>query len=1182
MGVKDGVELEAPERNVRRGGLRGALNWYLAWALPGMGMFSEAYIVFSSGQIGTFQQVLYPTCYATVVDCEYALVKHVASYILICGIMAGMLLWGFLGDYTGRKWGSRCVSAIMLSGCILLTFSPWAGSPYGYFAYFVTAQTWYGFGVGGEYPMASTSAAERSSTTPELRAYRGRQVVLVFSNQGMGNLICSIVILISMAIFGQTGSAKQMTFTGAQSVLALTYGFGAVACVIMVLYRFIYLHESKLFEEVALIESSIPQQGTQSASVLRHHAVSLRQYWPRQLAASVTWICNDFAFYGNKLQQGLFISLLYPTATPFVKQQWTVLNGFIALLGYYAAAWIIDRKWYGRVRMQNVGFLAMFVFYIIIYGQWENMGAHGAPGAGVQAFQALYYLSSFFNQFGPNATTWLVAGEIFPTDIRSSYHGFAACMGKLGAIIASLWISYIADQRKVFLVSALWGIAGWFFTTVWMPDTTGLELEEYDRMQRYLLEGRFKDYRGEAVNPRHLSLWEIYVLGWHKQYDPVADKKAFEVEVQRLSCIPQAMEEMGRLSKLSKDEFVRLSMALKASALRGFLSIECSNTLAANMGPLVPKPNVRRSGIWGALDWYLAWALPGAHNAILRPTIGIRLPKNQASFDAVLGSCLAACGRALICYQALYCAASGQVGTFQQVMYPTCFVDVVDCEYALVKHVASYILICGIMAGMLLWGFLGDYTGRKWGSRCVSAIMLSGCILLTFSPWAGSPYGYFAYFVTAQTCSHGFGCANTCRYGFGVGGEYPMASTLAAERSSTTPELRAYRGRQVVLVFSNQGMGNLICSIVILISMAIFGQTGTVKEMTFTGAQSVLALTYGFGAVACVIMVLYRFIYLHESKLFEEVALIESSIPQQGTQSASVLRRHAVSLRQYWPRQLAASVTWICNDFAFYGNKLQQGLFISLLYPTATPFVKQQWTVLNGFIALLGYYAAAWIIDRKWYGRVRMQNVGFLAMFVFYIIIYGQWENMGAHGAPGAGVQAFQALYYLSSFFNQFGPNATTWLVAGEIFPTDIRSSYHGFAACMGKLGAIIASLWISYIADQRKVFLVSALWGIAGWFFTTVWMPDTTGLELEEYDRMQRYLLEGRFKEYRGEAVNPRHLSLWEIYVLGWHKQYDPVADKKAFEVEVQRLSCIPQAMEEMGRLSKLDKDEFASLSGH
>jgi hypothetical protein len=42
---------------------------------------------------------------------------------------------------------------------------------------------------------------------------------------------------------------------------------------------------------------------------------------------------------GNKLQQALFIGLLYPTASPFKKQQWTILNNFISLLGYYAAAW---------------------------------------------------------------------------------------------------------------------------------------------------------------------------------------------------------------------------------------------------------------------------------------------------------------------------------------------------------------------------------------------------------------------------------------------------------------------------------------------------------------------------------------------------------------------------------------------------------------------------------------------------------------------------------------------------------------------------------------------------------------------------------------------------------------------------------------------------------------------------
>ena len=44
----------------------------------------------------------------------------------------------------------------------------------------------YGFGVGGEYPMAASSAAERSATTPELRHLRAQQVILVFSNQVRG------------------------------------------------------------------------------------------------------------------------------------------------------------------------------------------------------------------------------------------------------------------------------------------------------------------------------------------------------------------------------------------------------------------------------------------------------------------------------------------------------------------------------------------------------------------------------------------------------------------------------------------------------------------------------------------------------------------------------------------------------------------------------------------------------------------------------------------------------------------------------------------------------------------------------------------------------------------------------------------------------------------------------------
>ena len=116
--------------------------WYFSWALPGIGMFSEAYIVFSSGQIKTQQQTMWPSCFTKYIDCEKEMVLHLAGYIQICGIMAGMIMWGPLGDIIGRKWGSRIVALIMLSGAILLTFSAYAPSAYGYFVYYMVAQTW--------------------------------------------------------------------------------------------------------------------------------------------------------------------------------------------------------------------------------------------------------------------------------------------------------------------------------------------------------------------------------------------------------------------------------------------------------------------------------------------------------------------------------------------------------------------------------------------------------------------------------------------------------------------------------------------------------------------------------------------------------------------------------------------------------------------------------------------------------------------------------------------------------------------------------------------------------------------------------------------------------------------------------------------------------------------------------
>ena len=59
----------------------------------------------------------------------------------------------------------------------------------------------------------------------------------------------------------------------------------------------------------------------------------------------------------------------------------------------------------------------------------------------------------------------------------------------------------------------------------------------------------------------------------------------------------------------------------------------------------------------------------------------------------------------------------------------------------------------------------------------------------------------------------------------------------------------------------------------------------------------------------------------------------------EGTQlKVTGWKLHWISMYYYGTRQWIASAAWIANDFAFYGNKLQQGLFLNILYPTVRSY----------------------------------------------------------------------------------------------------------------------------------------------------------------------------------------------------------------------------------------------------
>jgi hypothetical protein len=222
---------------------------------------------------------------------------------------------------------------------------------------------------------------------------------------------------------------------------------------------------------------------------------------------------------------------------------------------------------------------------------------------------------------------------------------------------------------------------------------------------------------------------------------------------------------------------------------------------------------------------------------------------------------------------------------------------------------------------------------------------------------------------------------------------------------------------------------------------------------------------------------------------------------------------------------------------------------------------------------------AGFLIDNKLYGRKHMMMVGFLLDFVLFIVpaFHYKYYSSAAH------ISAFQAMYFLSSFFNQFGPNSVTFLVAAEVYPTAVRATAHGFSAACGKLGALTAAVLYNYISTQTKFYVVP-WFGLAGMVLTIVFLPDTTGLDLKEQERRWAYIRAGREHEYHGIAVHPKHLSLWER-MRGVGKHYDADLDYKQ-KIEEMRgeweLHMAARGNEKGAKLEREDFDDDSEFSSH
>lgn len=86
---------------------------------------------------------------------------------------------------------------------------------------------------------------------------------------------------------------------------------------------------------------------------------------------------------------------------------WTLLNSGVALIGYWLAAAVVDNPKIGRLRLQLLGFAADAILFYIAAAVYPSLTSK----KGLPTFQFIYFFSSFWGQFGPNCTTFLLAGE---------------------------------------------------------------------------------------------------------------------------------------------------------------------------------------------------------------------------------------------------------------------------------------------------------------------------------------------------------------------------------------------------------------------------------------------------------------------------------------------------------------------------------------------------------------------------------------------------------------------------------------------------------------------------------------------------------------------------------------------------------------------------------------------------
>jgi MFS family permease len=418
-----------------------------------MGFFTDAYDLFI---IGVALVLIKEQWHLSAVQTSFL------GGATLLATLVGALVFGRVADLVGRTRVYGLVAGLMAFGAFATALAP-------SYIWLVAFRFVLGIGIGGDYPVSAVMASEYAN-----RQRRGLLVSLVFSSQAAGLIIGPVVALALLA----SGVNHEVAWR-------LMLGLGALPA-LSVLYLRIKTPESPRYAAQVQGRESEARASMEkyTKGVVRAVAgaggsgrTSLRTFLTDRksllliLGTAGSWFLLDYVYYGNTISAPVILRGVAPGASLLQSTAWTLmLFALFAVPGYACAVLNVDRV--GHRRLQWIGFLAMAVCFALI-GFIPGLTHVIVP------FLLIYGISYFFTEFGPNVTTFLIPTEVFGVGERTTGHGIAAGVGKLGAFLGVFLFPVLSSALGlggVLILCSGVGVGGALLTLV-LPEKSGLSLD---------------------------------------------------------------------------------------------------------------------------------------------------------------------------------------------------------------------------------------------------------------------------------------------------------------------------------------------------------------------------------------------------------------------------------------------------------------------------------------------------------------------------------------------------------------------------------------------------------------------------------------------------------------------------------------------------------------------------------